>query len=205
MRRTVTAALSGIKSFYKCHRVLDLFNVKMWDPSDVQFKGDTSEALRKAWRAGRWKLKTNTAAGCILQNKEMGEFRYFHSSCNNGSLFEHPLFISSLAQLETFLDKEMAEDFSEAVSRQRPDTRSRLYALTNVTFYMYKMNGVYRMGGASGSGTAGRVEFPSFLKKNNHVVGLFNDKNDSKPYADRLCFFRRLALLLDCECSGRCR
>ena len=36
-------------------------------------------------------------------------------------------------------------------------------------------------------------------------MGLFNDKKNGKPYADRLCFFRCLSLLLDCKCSGRCR
>ena len=205
LRRTVRAAWSGIKSFYKCHRVLDVLNVRVWDPSDSQFKGDAAEALRRAWRAGLWKLKINAAAGCILQNKETGEFRYFHSSCNNGSLFERPLAVNSSAQLETFLDKVMAEDFLEAASQQRPDTRWRLHALTNITFYMYKMNGVFRTGGAAGSPAFAGVECPSFLRQNKHVVGLFKDRRTGKPYADRLCFFRCLSLLVDCECAGRCR
>ena len=128
---------------------MDIIDVRLWDPRDATFRGSPAEALRRVWTRGRHKMKMNVAVGSLLQHKETGEFRYFHASSNNGALFSKPVVVGTRAQLDAFIERTVAEDFLEAATRQRPDTRWKLYALTNVTFYAYKMSAVARVGDGS--------------------------------------------------------
>ena len=45
----------------------------------------------------------------------------------------------------------------------------------------------------------GRVDLPDYIRNNRYVVGM--DKNNGQAFEDNLCFFRCLAMRLDCLCD----
>ena len=86
-------------------------------------------------------------------------------------------------------------DIEETAFRQRPNTQWRLFALTNMTFYVYKMPGVGRVGDGEGR------KCPKNIQKNQHIIGLYSCDKTDRAYTDNLCFFRCLALMLNCQCK----
>ena len=190
---------SAMKSFFRCHKVMDVLNVRMWDPEVETFKANASEALSSAWQSAGWQCRVNASVGCILMHKVNGRFRYFHASPNEGALFEKPQTVTSMEDLRNFMETVASKDVQEHALRQRPNTEWRLHALTNISFYLYKLQGVSHVGA--------NLEdyFPTYLRQNKHVLCLLTDPRTGKEYKDNLCFFRCLALLTDCRCEGSCR
>ena len=64
--------------------------------------------------------------------------------------------------------------------------------VTNITFYLDKLLGVGLIGD-------GRVGLPDYIRNNRYVMGM--DKNNGRLFGDNLCFFRCLAMRLDCLCD----
>ena len=173
----------SIKSFHKCHRVMDVLNVRVWDPELESIDANAAELLVEAWKATRWQCKINASIGCILHHRESGRYRYFHASPNEGSLYDKPKHIASL---DAFIEDLSAKDVEERAARRRPNTEWRMYALTNLAFYMYKLQGVSMVGTGTGSGKA----LPRHLLQNKHLLCLLRDPRTGKAYDDNLCFFR---------------
>jgi hypothetical protein len=123
--------------------------------------------------------------------------RYFHSSINNHSIIDRPVTINIAADLARFLDDLIDRDFLDFIRRQRPNTTWVVHKLTNVTFYLYKILNVGRIGAF--------VNLPSFIRNNKFILSLDKDVKTGKPYSENLCFFRALSILLQCKCTGRCR
>ena len=194
----VTSNWNSIKSFHKCHRVVDVLNVRVWEPTEYDYDIKPENVLRSIWKSERCRVKINASAGCILQHKETGQYRYFHSSSNNATVFEKPIPVSSTSDMDEVVGKLSATDISAKTLRMRPNTHWRLHALTNLTFYIYKMPGVGRVG-------RGKGECPKHIRDCPHVIGLYTNPKTGKAYDDNLCMFRCLALLLECTCDGTCR
>jgi len=74
-----------------------------------------------------------------------------------------------------------------------------MHALTNVSFYLYKLRGVSKVG------KRGMSEFPSYLLQNKHLLSLLKDPRTGRPYNDNMCFFRCLALAKACACVINCK
>ena len=66
--------------------------------------------------------------------------------------------------------------------------------VTNLTFYVCKLNGVGRVGAPPAKG------LPSFLLNNRSLIAM--DKYRGEMYTDNLCFFRCLAVSLACPCPA---
>ena len=77
------------------------------------------------------RFKINYGFGFVLKNIETGEFRYYHAS-NNSLMLDTAILISNEAELNEFLAQIADEDFLDSVSR--PDTKWRLYQITNLLF-----------------------------------------------------------------------
>ena len=79
-------------------------------------------------------LKVNLAFGFILKNIEDGGFRYFHAHENNTLLDRSKLVCThdDLAKLTDFLNK---TDVIESCSRERINTKWRVYKLTNLAVF----------------------------------------------------------------------
>ena len=102
LRDIISSSWNSIKSFYKCHRIVDILNVRLWEPLKKEYDVNPLNTLKSVWDSGKWRTKINVSVGCILQHKETRQFRYFHSSSNSGTLFDQPQTVSSTQQLEFF-------------------------------------------------------------------------------------------------------
>ena len=108
--------------------------------------------------------KVNCSIGCVLRNVTTGELRYFHSSENNASLLERPRLVTSVKDLRQLWEDFSDIDLEESARHRRPDTSWRLLMVTNLTFYVFKVNGVARVGAPPAEG------LPSFLLNNRSRV-----------------------------------
>ena len=114
--------------------------------------------VRRIFRQQTTAFKINLSFGFILRNVETGELRYYHSSQNNSRFFYVPHLIRTEEDLERFLEELSRHDMLEYIRQQRPDTKWVVHLLTNVAFYVNKVN-THPVGGGvlltkqSGSGT----------------------------------------------------
>ena len=172
----------------------------MWDPDDDTYEVDIGEKLMKAWEVGKWKVKINVSVGCILRRANDDHYRYFHSSSNNACLFKNPRLINSSEGLQSFIDDVTSIDLEQEGVKRRPNTEWRLHALTNMTFYMYKLKGMSRVGG-------GVVKnLPDYIKMNRSLLSLDANPHTGEIYEDHFCFFRCLDIAKSCRCAvGKCK
>ena len=76
----------------------------------------------------------------MLRNFETGELRYYNLSQNNAHVLDVPRRIWNEEDLQKFLDDLSRHGILEYVRMQRPDTKWVVHLLTNVTFYVNKIN-----------------------------------------------------------------
>ena len=155
--------------------------------------------LLLAWNAVPLQAKVNCSAGCVLRHIITGEVRYFHSSENNASLLERPRLVASVEDLRQLWEDVSAIDLEEHTRQQRPNTSWRLLFVTNLTFYVWKLRGVARVGSPPAQG------LPSFLLNSKSLLAM--DKCRRETFTDNLCFLRCLAISLACQCptASNCR
>jgi hypothetical protein len=197
----VTAHWGSIKTWHRCQKIVDIVNIRLWDPVETTMEANVEEKLRKAWNSFSCKAKANASVGCLLIHKTNGRMRYFHSCSNNFTLFEQPWLLESEKDLDAFLEAIASKDFAEESVRRRPDTEWKLYAVTNLTVYFYKLLEMSRIGRGDGEE---RNDPPNHIQKNRSVLGLFKNPKTGKPYQDNLCFFRCLAVARNCLCREGC-
>ena len=192
---------NSIQTRHRIRPVVDIVNIRMWngdgDGDGTVVQEEVWPRLEHAWQGITVRAKVNCSVGCVLQHRVSGEIRYFHSSENNASLFARPRMISTMEDLRRMLGDVFDVDLDEEAQRRRPNTAWRLRLLTNLTFYVWKMDGAPRVGCQTPS-------LPSHILDNRALLAM--DKRNGVPYNDQLCFFRCLAVSLDCRCppSKRC-
>ncbi|KAF6022579.1 hypothetical protein EB796_019112 [Bugula neritina] len=125
---------TSIASYYKKGRILDIYNQQIYNCS-----ADIKEQLLKNWKKVTTRIKINCSPGFVLKHKTTGEYRYFHSSDNNGRLFDKPILIKSEDDLLGFVDKLLAIDILEWVLQQRPNSSWKVELVTNISFYQWKI------------------------------------------------------------------
>ena len=120
------------------------------------------------------RFKINYGFGFVLKNIETGEFRYYHAS-NNSLMLDAAVLISNEAELNEFLAQIADEDFLDSVSR--PDTKWRLYQITNLLFFVNHLKQ---------APLGAPLPLPNFVKYNRGLINVSGDENQ--------CFFRCLAI-----------
>ena len=119
----------------------------------------------------RYRCKVTVSVGSVLEHTTSGELRCYHASLNNAQLFDQVTLVSSEADL------------------------NRLFA--NVQLVDLREIAAELLGaGLIGDGWIG---LPDYIRSNRYVVGM--NKNDGRLFEDNLCFFRCLAMQLDCLCD----
>ena len=166
---------------------METLNVRLWDGAadgaNATLRNPRAwERLLETWQRQESRVKINCSVGCVLEHKTNGQLRYFHASANNATVFPTPRLVSSRAGLGEFFDELLNVDLQEQASRRRPSTQWKLRFLTNISFYLFKLKNMARIGGGDGND-----KLPEFLKRNRNVVTL-------DGYDDNLCFFRCLYL-----------
>ena len=131
--------------------------------------------------------KMNLDFGFFLKNIEDGRFRYFYAHENNALLDRSKLVctLDDLAKLKEFLNK---TDVIESCSRERLNTKWRIYKLTNLTVFAALLKDVPMV--------CNDAVLPEPLLKNCTINFLTFEENRIQPYNDNLCVFRALALHL---------
>lgn len=186
----------AIASYRRRRPVVDIVNVKVWDgTADPRPGEEVRRALLRTWAETSSRLRINVSFGCVLERRGDGELRYFHSSSNNATMLARPTTVVDVEGMETFYQKVARWDLREEATRRRPDTAWKLLAVTNVTFYVYKMLGATRVGRSP-------RRLPERLLRRRGLLAMTTARN-GRRYEDGLCFFRCLAVSLDCRCSGR--
>jgi hypothetical protein len=188
----------SIMTYHKCQKIVDILNVRLWDPENETAEVDVEKYVIKTWNSFQCRAKVNVSLGCVLQHKTNGRFRYFHSSSNNWTLYQSPVTISSESDLESFMEDVTAKDLASESIRRRPDTNWKLYAVSNMTFYFYKLLDMSRVGHVTE-----KIRLPKHILSNRSVFTLHVNPKSGKPYNDKLCFFRCLAVLTNCVCAKK--
>ncbi len=166
------------------NRVQDIYNFRL-DAEATSSPDWTVKRLRAIFQAQRSRFKINMSYGFILRNIETGELKYYHSSLNNNRVFDNPSTISSMADLDAFLQQLQNEDVLSYARQHRPNTKWVVHSITNMTVYVNKLG--FPIG-------RGRQWLPSYIKLNKGLTSLQCNRQNGAPYTDNLCVFRCIAL-----------
>lgn len=181
LRRNWQSIRRGLRS----HTYVDILNCRLFRFDGDQSPGSVWENLLACWNRFRTGAKINCSVGCLLRHVTNGSFRYFHSSSNNAALFPTAQTVVSENQLREVYERYNGVDVREEASQRRPNTAWSLVAVTNVTFYIYKLQDVSRIGSAQ--------DVPDYVKTNRFLWSMIACRKTGQVYLDNLCFFRCLA------------
>lgn len=187
-------AWDSIRSGLRTHRFVDILNCRLYRTDNDSTPDSPWEALERVWDRIDCGIKLNCSVGCILRHKNEGVYRYFHSSSNNAAIFSEAQTILSKAELERVFGKYEAVDIREDSIRRRPNTSWTLVAITNVTFYVYKLLDSARIGA--------RVDLPVHIKNNRFVHSMLKCKKTGRHFNDNMCFFRCLLTKFSMQRDG---
>ena len=128
-------------------------------------------------------FKIAISLGYILKNNETNELCYYWPSQNNQLLVDTPRLIRTEGDMVDLCDVILQKDLQKLVTY--PNTKYTFVKCTNVSFYVTRLSNV-----AIGA----PIDLPEYLQRNMGLYSLTKAKQTGKPYDDRLCFFRALAL-----------
>ena len=184
LRKMIKQYWSMIKTGHRLkHKLQDIYNYRMRE-GNLQHMVETLREDIFEKQAHNFKL--NASFGFILRNMESGQMRYFHSSHNEGRLFDTPRLITNPQDFNQAMEDLNHEDILEWVRQNRPNSKWVVVRVTNMTVYVTKIL-------QHPIGCSNRA-LPSFLKNNKGVCGLVTDPWNFHPFKDNKCFFRAVAL-----------
>ena len=131
--------------------------------------------------------KVNLAFGFVLRNVEDGSSRFFYDHENN-TVLERSKLVCTPDNITNLKEKLQKIDIVDLCTRERANTKCKLYKLTNLPVFAALLKDVPM-------GCKDSV-LPEPLMKNQIVTRLPYEQNTEKPYKDNLCLFRALALHL---------
>ena len=121
----------------------------------------------------------NASLGAILFNATENQYRYYHSSDNNSSLFPRPIQIRDEQSFREFLWRLRDVDFVDKACENRPDSKWVLYRVTNITLYCY-LNREYPI-------REGRILLPPRVLTNRWIISM--TRHNGVNFNDGLCAF----------------
>ena len=150
-------------------------------------------SLRNVFQEQTNAFKINLSYGFVLRNKNTGQYKYYHPSCNCcGRYLDEPSLITNSKDFDKFLERIRETDVLQWAINQRPDSAWVCELVTNVTFFVNRIID-------HPIGCVGMTDLPMYIKKNKAVIALEKEPQYSKRYNDNLCLFRCLALHRGCE------
>ena len=173
---------------------MDIINVRL-RRRDEELRTLARQTLNDVWDSSRGRFRINASFGCLLEHKESGELRYYHSSSNNAAVSIRPVTVVTREDLDRFESLLLETDLEELALQRRPDTKWKLRAVTNLTFYVYKILGGTRVADSE-------PKLPPFLLNNRYIQSFVSESKRKKTRG--LCFFRCLYVSFNCRCSVRC-
>ena len=162
------------------HRV---FNFSM-SSFDMPLLNDKLDYVFKELKCA---AKVNLAFGSVLKNVEDGSSRFFYAHENN-TVMERSKLVCTQADMTNLKNRMQKMDIVDICTRERANTKWKLYKLTNLTIFASLLKDV-PMGCKD-------TVLPEPLLRNFNVNCLTFEKNARQPYKDNLCLLRALALHL---------
>ena len=172
---------------YTTSKVMYQYNFRMVGRPLLEIKRDIEEicdGMNVAFRM-------NYGYGFVMYDEELDRYSYFHASPNKFTVLPQPITIPSRARFNEFVRNLPLEESDDFTNLQRPNTKTRIVLVTNLTFFIYKLDFV--LIGCPG-------ELPPFLTTSRQIIAMNKDRN-GKLFRDNFCAFRCAALALDCPRS----
>ena len=177
---------ASIRSSLYRRQYQDILNCRLLREDGDVAPEDPSTAVTRVWTSLDHVLKVNISFGVILRHTTSGRLRYYHASSNNATIFPTARTISDRQDLARLLDDYKGFDVGQQGLNRRQNSSWVLHKVTNVTFYIYKLSGVNRVGATTS---------PSkHVLDSRSIISLYKCKSTGKPWNDNLCFFRCLAV-----------
>ncbi len=167
---------SAIRSFRMTgvQKIRHVYNYRL-ETGDVH---EISDDLIQIFKNMRYRFKVNCSFGCILENIETGEFRYWHSSQNNYLVFSKPQQIQNESEYRSFIERVLDTDIDSIASINRENTKWKLRAITNLCLFFFRMLEIP---------IGCRRHVPLFIHKNRGLTNLHSRKG-------KICIFECIAL-----------
>ena len=146
--------------------------------------------FKKVFKDQKNAFKINASIGVILYNRTNDELALYTSSRNNQLLLETPQLIRNSTDKASFIAKVNELDLIDRLSR--PTSSWVFAAVTNITFYVYKLDGI--MIGAP-------IILPDYLLTNKGMYSLTKNRR-GEEFSDKKCLFRCLALHQGANING---
>ena len=138
--------------------------------------------FKKVFKVQKNAFKINVSIGLILYNRQTEEYALYRSSRNNQLLLEKPKLIRNNTDKDAFVELVRNLDLIDRLSR--PSSSWTFAAATNLTYYVYKLDGVL---------IGAPITLPDFLSNNKGLYSLMKNRR-GEDFADKKCLFRCLAL-----------
>ena len=174
--RVLHRAWDSIRSGLRSQRFVDILNCRLYRTDGDSTPETPWDALERVWDRLECGVKLNCSVGCILRHNTSGSFRYYHSSSNNATLFPVAKTIMRKTELEQAFREYDSLDVREDASQRRPNTSWNLVAITNVTFYIYKLLDSSKIGA--------NVELPEHIRNNRFVHSMVKCKKTGRSFDD---------------------
>ena len=150
-------------------------------------------SLRNVFQEQTNAFKINLSYGFVLRNKNTGQYKYYHPSCNCcGRYLDEPSLVTNSKDFDKFLERIRETDVLQWAINQRPDSAWVCELVTNVTYFVNRIID-------HPIGCVGMTDLPMYIKRNKAVIALEKEPVHAKRYNDNLCLFRCLALHRGCE------
>ena len=184
MRRVYSEYYSAIRSYRHDHgRIQQIYNRELTSEDSR----DLEPELWAIFNLQKNAFKVNFSYGFILRNIETGELRYYHASQNNTRLLDVSRLIRNEEDFTEVLEELRENDVLEFVRQQRENTKWIVDIVTNMSIYVNPVKD-HPIGAA--------LVLPDYIKYNKGIVGLVADYKTGRPFDDKLCIFRCVALAL---------
>ena len=143
---------------------------------------DMHNQLSDIYTSSQNVYRINITFGFILKNIEDDSYRYFYAH-NNEGIFSSPFTVTNADDMLVLLKKVKQIDILQNIYKQRPNTKWKVYMVTNIRYVVFKMS----------NKKLGVGIVPDFIKKKKCIISLDINPSDKKPYTDYLCAFRCLS------------
>ena len=130
-----TEHYSAIRSFKLTMegKIRHVYNYRLENGDVSEITGD----LLNIFKDMRHQFKVNCSFGCMLENIETGNYRYWHSSQNNYLMFDKPVQIKNYKEYNKFIKQVLTTDIESMVSSNRENTKWHLRSVTNLCLYFF--------------------------------------------------------------------
>ena len=148
----------------------------------------TNEKLDLVFERLKCAAKANLAVGFVLKNVENGSCRYFYAR-ENKKVMKRTKLVSTPGNLTNLKRKLQKMVFVDLCTQERANTKWKFYKLKKLTVFAALLKDVPM-------GCKVSVLPEPLLKNQNVNYLIFEEKKTIKPYNDKLCLFRAVALHL---------